>query len=201
MRKVHIYLIDTRKLTFNEIVSLCSLNEEDVSSLSKYKVLDVKKEKAVSLYFRKKYIGEVSITEYGKPISSNIFFNISHSKGVVVLATCLDRDIGVDVEIIRESHDDLARYISNDYEYSQIKTEIDFYSVWTSKESIVKCLGTGLKNDIKSIPSLPFDGAKEYKGVTYFSKIKRIGDVIISTTIRGNEDFDIELTLEGISHE
>ena len=85
---------------------------EDIVSLNKYKVEDVKKEKACSLILKNKFIGEYRYNEHGKPISDNIYFNISHSKGVVVF-TQNELPIGIDIELIRPTNEDLVNYISS----------------------------------------------------------------------------------------
>lgn len=96
----------------------------------------------------------------GKPFLTNypgIHFNVSHSRDVVV---CLlsDREVGVDVEKTGEYDDELARAVCNDREYRwvngipdpQIKAK-NFTLLWTRKESLVKCFGTGLTTDLKEL--------------------------------------------------
>ena len=99
MDKISLYVLDTRKYSFGELLALTKLDESEISFLERYHVLDVKKEKLVSYYFKKKYVGDYSLNERGKPISNNVFFNISDSKGMVVLAISKNREVGVDVEI------------------------------------------------------------------------------------------------------
>ena len=192
MDKVKLIVFDTRKHTYNELLLTLNISEEEAKALKKYRALDTRKEKLVSLYFKKKYVGEYSYNEYDKPISPNAFFNISHSKGVVVLALNKEVELGVDIEILRAKDDDLIKYICSEEEYKFVKNEIDFLSVWTNKESLVKCLGTGIKKNVKTIPALPLCGKKEYDGQSFYSKIIRHNDAIISLTVKGNEDFDFE---------
>ena len=201
MDKICIYILDTRRVTFNELFSFANLSEEEAKDLEKYKVIEVKKEKVVSLYFKNRYIGETTTNEYGKPLSNKCFFNISHSKGVVVLAVSQKHDVGVDVEVIREKDEDLVRYISSDEEYEFIKNELDFFSVWTNKESLVKCLGTGIRNKVKNIPSLPLNGKKEFNGETFYSKVIKNNDYLISLTIKDKNDFDFDLIMEEIRND
>ena len=201
MDKISVYILDTRKVTLNELFSFANLDDEEVKSLEKYKVIEVKKEKVASLYFKNKYIGETTVNDFGKPISDKCYFNISHSKGVVVLAISQKHDIGVDVEVIREKDEDLVKYISSDVEYAFIKNELDFFSVWTNKESLVKCLGTGIRNKVKSIPSLPLDGVKEFCGETFYSKVIKNNDYLISLTIKDKNDFDFDLIMEEIRND
>ncbi len=201
MDKINLYVVDTRKHTFSELLSYTKISDEDLKTLDKFRVLEVKKEKLASLYFKRKYVGEFSINEDGKPVSKNLFFNISHSKGVVVIAISKEHEIGVDIEVIKSKDEDLVKYVSSEEEYKFIKTEFDFLSIWTNKESLVKCLGTGIKSDIKSIPALPLNGKKEFKGETYFSKITKVNDSIISITIKDKNDFDFDLVMEEVHYD
>lgn len=193
MEIVKLYLFDSRTSGFDNIFSSLFLSDEDIDHLERYKIEEVKKEKALSLHFKNKYIGEYSINEYGKPISKNIFFNISHSHGIVVLATSSKYDVGVDIEVIRDKKDDLARFISNEEEYQYIKSDKNFFEVWTSKESLSKCVGTGIRNNIKSIPSFPLNGIKTFNNETYFNKLIEKDDYVISITLKTKEDFEIEV--------
>ena len=199
MDKVNVYILDTRKCTLNELLSFANLSVEDEKSLDKFKIIDVKKEHVASIYFKNKYIGETYLNEYGKPLSKNVFFNISHSKGVVVLGVCKTRDIGVDVEVIRSKDEELVKYICNEEEYEFIKNEIDFFTVWTNKESLVKCLGTGIRNKIKTIPSLPVNGPKAFSNEEFYSKVIKNGNHVISLTLKGDKDFEYELNVESVS--
>ena len=193
MEIVKLYLFDSRTSGFDNIFSSLFLSDEDIDHLERYKIEEVKKEKALSLHFKNKYIGEYSINEYGKPISKNIYFNISHSHGIVVLATSSKYDVGVDIEVIRDKKDDLARFISNEEEYQYIKSDKNFFEVWTSKESLSKCVGTGIRNNIKSIPSFPLNGRKTFNNETYFNKLIEKDDYVISITLKTKEDFEIEV--------
>ena len=201
MDKINLYVLDTRKFAFSELLSLTKIDDADIAFLSKYKVLDVKKEKLISYYFRKKYVGDYFYNEYGKPLSNNIYFNISNSKGVVVLATSKKHDIGVDVEILRRRDEELIKFVTTDEEYAYINNEIDFLSIWTSKESLVKCIGTGIRTPLKEIPALPINGNIEYNEQTLYRKTFKHNDYIISITINCDKEFEYNLILEDFKDE
>lgn len=165
--------------------------------LSRYKLEETKKEKAVSLILKNKYIGEYSLNENGKPISKDCFFNISHSKGYVVFIKD-DVPIGVDIEKIRPVEDDLKEYISSKEEKEYIKDEKSFYEVWTNKESLTKCIGTGIKEKIKDIPSIPINNVKSYKNKKYRSKTIKYLDLVISITRENESPFEINIKEERI---
>ena len=147
------------------------------------------------MILKNKYVGEYSVNEYGKPLSESCYFNISHSKGYVVFI----KDtipIGVDIEKVRPAEDDLKNYISSEKEKEYIKSDKAFYEIWTNKESLTKCLGTGIKEKIKDIPSIPINDKKVYKGKTYRSVTREYLDTVISVTRENELPFDIEIKEE-----
>jgi len=95
--------------------------------------------------------------EHGKPSivgHPELFFNLSHCKEA---AACVvsDRLVGIDVESIREYKEPLVRYTMNDAEIREIESAENpasaFIRLWTMKEATMKCIGTGISNDMKSI--------------------------------------------------
>ncbi|MFP3885127.1 4'-phosphopantetheinyl transferase superfamily protein [Priestia filamentosa] len=85
---------------------------------------------------------------YGKPyIKENLsscFFNISHS-GEWVACAFHDREVGVDIEEIKDKQEDVAKIAFTSEEYERIMKEDKeyFYELWASKESYVKAVGKG----------------------------------------------------------
>ena len=194
MKEVRLYLVDTRLVPVTIFDFKDALTNDELKMLSKYKDEVTRKEKLVSLILKKEFIRDYRIDENDKPISDSMFFNISHSRGVVGLAICDDTPIGLDLEVLREYHDDLASFISSEDEYKYIKDQESFFEVWTSKESLVKCLGTGLRTEVKKIPALPLNGNKSHNEKTYNSKSIKRGDFIMSVTLNTDEDFDVKIT-------
>jgi 4'-phosphopantetheinyl transferase len=91
------------------------------------------------------------------PEGEDLRFNISHSRGVIVLALTRARDVGVDVERVNGfdiSWDLVTRYFASD-EIAQLagssgaSFQRKFYEFWTLKESYIKARGLGF--------SLPLD--------------------------------------------
>lgn len=86
--------------------------------------------------------------EYGKPYleSQKIFFNFSHSGDRVFLALS-PNEVGCDVEIIRKPNLKIAERYFTEEEKKAIESaknkEEAFYTIWTLKESFVKCEGKG----------------------------------------------------------
>lgn len=192
MIKIKVLFVDTNKLSIDALLSSSYLKKEDKDILLKFKNERAKKEKACSFILKNKIIGEYHLNEFDKPISDNAYFNISHSDGVVVLATA-ERPIGVDIEKIRTRSNSLVDHISSKEEKEYIKDDINFYEVWTNKEALVKCLGTGIRKNVKDIPALPLDGKKVYQGHTYFSKTIQHFDYVISVVLESDGPFDVEI--------
>ena len=197
MINIKVKFYDTNVTTLENILSSSFLFDKDLSYLSRFKVEETKKEKASSLIFKNKYIGEYHLNEFGKPLNEDINFNISHSKGVVVFAK--DKiPIGIDIEKIRPVENSLVEYISSSEEREYIKNDINFYEIWTNKESLTKAIGTGIKTKIKDIPGLPINGKKTYQEKEFYSKTIKYKDYIISVTRENNEPFEIEIVEERI---
>ncbi len=100
---------------------------------------------------------ELAYGEHGKPRLADdeeaLRFNLSHSRGVVALAFCEGREIGIDVEALR---DDLAtEAIARRYLPPQAATEIErragterlreFFRAWVRQEAYAKARGGGLE--------------------------------------------------------
>ncbi len=109
---------------------------------------------------------EISFLKNGKPYlkNNNIFFNISHSKNLVV-AIFYDNNCGIDIQLISEYNKNIIKknfhkkeifnFTNNnkntcidykDTDYNAIKKHKDylFTKIWTLKESYLKLKGDGL---------------------------------------------------------
>jgi 4'-phosphopantetheinyl transferase len=100
---------------------------------------------------------KIEYSPYGKPYLQNIFrlglsFNLAHSSDLAVYAFGLDRQIGVDVECVRELPDaqSIARRFFTEEEYRDLQALPEdtrltgFYNCWTRKEAYLKAIGKGL---------------------------------------------------------
>lgn len=99
-----------------------------------------------------------SYNEYGKPNLKgieNIFFNISHS-GVWVFCAIGTVPLGVDIEKITTVDIKIAQrfFSKNEYKYLQKqpieKRAMEFFKIWTLKESYIKEIGKGLSIPLNS---------------------------------------------------
>lgn len=94
---------------------------------------------------------------YGKPYlasHSNIYFNITHCKNMVICAVA-ECNVGVDAESIRSYKEITARKISDLGEFSfynhSLNKDVTFTRLWTIKESYSKYFGRGITMDFSSI--------------------------------------------------
>ena len=95
-------------------------------------------------------------TQYGKPELSveadDLSFNLSHSRDLALYAVTQKREIGVDVEFIREDINllGIAKRFFSEREYAQLQAlprscQLQtFFDCWTRKEAFIKAKGEGL---------------------------------------------------------
>jgi 4'-phosphopantetheinyl transferase len=114
----------------------------------------------------------------GKPelaVGSDLRFNLSHTQGATVFAVARHRQVGVDVERIREDTNamELAeRFFSRpEIEWLQSQPASDllasFFSCWTAKEAYIKAQGEGLSLPLGSFGVLPVPGGCELRLLVY----------------------------------
>ena len=157
MRIVKVLLFDVNKTPIEEDF----LTEADYLALERIKSAKARKEKAISLMIKNKYIGNYHIGENGKPLSNEKHFNISHKDDY--LAFVIDEvPVGIDIEHIEPMKDRLVDFISSDAEKAYIKDDVSFCEIWTNKEALVKANGLGMRQKVKSIPSLPINGLRSF---------------------------------------
>ena len=93
--------------------------------------------------------------KYGKPYLPGFpEFSISHCKTAIAVAVD-EEPIGIDVESIRHADDALLAHTMNKEEIEQIRqAEVPdrmFTQLWTQKEAYLKCLGTGITDDLPHV--------------------------------------------------
>lgn len=100
---------------------------------------------------------EFAYGERGKPrlagAGTDLRFNLSHSEDLVALAFCRDREIGIDVEVVRadRSVEGIARRylppdtVSEIEGYPEAQRTEAFYRAWVRQEAYAKGRGAGLE--------------------------------------------------------
>lgn len=93
---------------------------------------------------------EIKYGSNGKPEIEGIFFNLSHSKNMVICAVS-DKVVGCDIEQISEAPEKVADRFFSEAEqkhlsrYSGKQKNKEFYRLWTMKESYMKMTGEGMR--------------------------------------------------------
>lgn len=104
-----------------------------------------------------------TFNEYGKPSllqdqnSSDLHFNLSHSKNFMSVGFTKKSLIGMDVELMKplKDHLEIAKRFFSNFEIEQLnsfppeKILEGFYSCWTGKEAVIKLSGEGLSYPLK----------------------------------------------------
>ena len=132
---------------------------------------------------------EIHYSPEGKPfVEGEFYFSISHSGDYVVLAES-DSPVGVDIERVTDIgiNDGLKNIALTEREKLFVKDSLlRFYVVWTRKESLIKCEGSGFVSEPCEIDSLPendFDEPVKYEGKFYRIESFMIDGHIISAAI------------------
>lgn len=107
----------------------------------------------------------ISVGPFGKPyvalaeMEVPLFFNVSHSGHIALLGFSLEREIGVDIEEVRDIKGlvGIARTVFSEREteffhsISDLERRALFFRLWTCKEALLKEEGTGFHRDPRSI--------------------------------------------------
>ncbi|MBO6793695.1 MAG: 4'-phosphopantetheinyl transferase superfamily protein [Balneolaceae bacterium] len=94
-------------------------------------------------------------TEDGKPFGkindSHVYLSFSHTDELVFCALSTQVDIGIDAEKIdRPFRPELLKRIAGEEEIEALAT-CKPIAIWTMKEAVVKCLGIGIRRDLRDI--------------------------------------------------
>ncbi len=145
------------------------LSEDERARFDRFKIPEVGHRFAVARASMRTLLAEVAELqpqavrfEYGaqgKPMISpsqnpgDIRFNLSHSADTAVLAVTVGREVGVDVERLRDnvSFQKLARRFFAPAEAESLRglegeeLKHRFFRIWTAKEAYIKAVGLGLR--------------------------------------------------------
>jgi len=118
--------------------------------------------------------------EWGKPAlaagfaARDLRFNLSHSQDLAMYAFVLERDVGVDLEMIRAevANERIAENFFSPSEVEMLRAlplehqAEGFFNCWTRKEAYVKARGQGLSIELKSfdVSLIPGEEAKILRG-------------------------------------
>jgi len=158
----------------------------EIERANRYRVMDRREEFIIARGLLRTVLARVlktdprnldfSIGSKGKPSLAQpeegkaVRFNLSHSHGIVLIAMTRDREVGVDVELIRDKtdHQRMAQRFFSPVECEQIEAldEADrqraFFHCWTRKEAFLKATGMGITLALDSFDTAfwPAENAK-----------------------------------------
>lgn len=186
--EVHIWLVQTKdeSVPLGDFKDLLSSVEEDRASKFKFET-DRRRYIAAHAALRSilsLYVNsparelQFALGPYGKPKlapihdKKKIAFNLSHSHEVALIAITQGREIGVDVEWVREDFvfDEVAERFFTTREVAALHAlplhlqREAFYKCWTSKEAFLKSKGTGLSGQLDEVEIALTDHVVRVKG-------------------------------------
>jgi len=101
----------------------------------------------------------LTYNSFGKPEISGIYFSISHTENISLIAASITNNCGIDIEKIRSTDVSIYQDYFTKEEWNAINNTTNelyktFYTLWTRKEAIIKTLGTGITEAFKNIDVL-----------------------------------------------
>lgn len=159
---VHLTVLDIGSLKAQADRILPALTKADLDKAGRYqRETDRLRSLGAAYLLRQAAAGqEIRCNSFGKPFVQGRHLNVSHSGDFVMLAEA-EREVGVDVEkVFPESEiqvdEELEQAALTDQERPWAKgSAFRFFVLWTRKESLVKCEGTGFEMEPKEIEVLP----------------------------------------------
>lgn len=170
--EIHFYVMPIAELAQDEALLISYVNEEEKTKANRYLKHEHGQQylwvrgmlrKQLSHYLDiKPQAVEFNYAEHGKPSLRNkspIYFNLSHSRDMVVYAFSFDHELGVDIEYMREQKnlEGMIRHVGSLQEQEELKSLNEteaydaFYRLWTRKEAFIKAVGQGLSMGLRSI--------------------------------------------------
>ncbi|MCR5741044.1 MAG: hypothetical protein K6G38_01085 [Gammaproteobacteria bacterium] len=187
-----IYICDTRNLKYDFLTLYNSLDSSLKDEVDSFKGELDRLRALISRSLVKNFTPNVNIrfNEFNKPYKDGLFYNVSHSKDLVVLITDENNEVGIDTEsLYREIKPGLSKYVFN----KEFDSALEFYTAWTKKEAISKCLGFGITKDLHNIPYN--EGLNVYNSINIYATTINIGEYIISFAVKNEEIKDFELVI------
>ena len=182
--EVHVWRVDLEQPEHVVQQFRSILEDDEIQRADRFHFEKDRRAFAVSRGFLRHVIGRYLQTKpaslrfsygpYGKPAldgehqNSSLRFNMSHSRGVALVALAEDKELGVDVEYIRAdfASEDIARRFFSPCEveaFNALPKEqrvAGFFRCWTRKEAYIKAIGRGLSQpldafDVTLAPGMP----------------------------------------------
>lgn len=148
----------------------------------------------------RRFLGETAFftDACGKPHAQNgVPFNLSHSGDWALLAVG-EQEIGCDIEQIRLTNTlRLGKTVFTDAEMAALRQSPErlgtFFTFWTKKEALLKCMGKGFHRAAKSVDVCGGTFAED--GHVYTMGTKLFADYAVSVCVR---DGAVDMTTEWV---
>lgn len=158
------------------------LSREEHQRLSRFKIPEKQAEfilsRGILRLILASYLGAepasvpIRIDPRGKPYleSSEIEFNLSHSKNILLVGLNLANPLGIDVQEVYKITN-LQTILRNHFSIreQEFLTSVpearyleEFFSLWSAKEAYLKALGAGFQEASKDLNILPLEADSEY---------------------------------------
>ena len=130
-----------------------------------------------------------------KNLEPDLSFNLSHAGIWAVLALSKDSEIGIDIEYIdpQLDYEKLATHFFSPPErdrlmqYPPERQRRGFYRIWTEKEALLKCLGTGFSPqdmDLAHESVISFDSSRnDFELITFHLTKNYVGSLVMAGKI------------------
>ncbi len=199
MNTIVLYFLPTRSARGKEELLLAALPESRAAKAMRYAREEDRLLSLCAGWLLARRVGETAADALGKPRSAKCCFSLSHAAGLAGLAVGGDRELGMDLEPVREGRnfDRLAAYCFSEEELARYREGTGFLPLFVAKESLGKAEGRGLAGGPKTIPALPEDGGVSYRGKNYFRHSLEWNGYTVSVTQEG-EDFRIQTVEESV---
>lgn len=141
------------------------------------------------VYFTKNKYGKLSLNIGSTPDQLPIYFNLSHTDGMIVCCLTHAAEIGVDVEKIKENDLEAMKLVFTPAEIQFVRSQkIEdqlrfFYFLWTRKEGVMKAEGKGFSLPPQSFQVPTQFGRCESKSYV-FHTFQPSGEYMISTVVQ-----------------
>lgn len=174
--EVHVWQVDLKAWDKESDLLLDLLDAEERERAARFKFPAPRNQFVISRALLRRALGRYRrieardvrfrTTANGKPHldqGGDLHFNLSHSEGVTVVALARHRQVGIDVERIREDTNalELAERFFSRKEVLWLQSQPavqhipSFFTCWTAKEAYIKAQGEGLSLPLSSFGVLP----------------------------------------------
>ncbi|WP_228438756.1 4'-phosphopantetheinyl transferase family protein [Chryseobacterium pennae] len=146
---------------------------------------------------------DIQFNEYGKPsIPGEFFFNISHSRNVVLIAYG-NVQLGIDIEKKEDIQIEDFKTQMTQKEWDSVHSvphKIEaFYEYWTQKESAIKYVGKGLSIPLKSFEIIKGTHTIIENDLLFFKKIFIDEDYVCNMASKENFN-DTQVKIQQIEY-